>query len=233
MNRLAVIAGNTNIRAGIFRDDKLEKTFILNKQARIETECEKAYIISSNDKHLNEAINIFKMNGLEYEILKKRNCINTEYKLDEMGIDRFIAVYHAQNEGKFPHLIIDTGTADTYEFIDETGLHTGGYINAGLSTMYRALNEYTDALPLCEPSLSERMPGTRTENALSSGIYLQWISGILGMIELARGSMSAPYITICGGNADRLQDYARDIRIDAHYVIKGVYRYAKDFYMQG
>lgn len=232
MNRLAVIAGNTNVRAGIFKDGMLDSAFIMNAQSRIDTDCEKAYVISTNENQMQEAEALLKGNSLHYEIMRKRNCINTEYNLEEIGIDRFIAVYHAQKEGMFPHLIIDTGTADTYEFIDETGMHTGGYINTGLTAMYRALNEYTDALPMCRPSLGESMPGTGTESALSSGIYLQWISGILGMIELARSSMSSPYVTICGGNAHRLSDFAKDIRIDADYVLKGVYRYAEDFYMQ-
>lgn len=232
MSEMILSAGNTNIRAGVFEDGVLRTSFIVNEMKDLPA-CRHAYIMSVNSNKLAIAEEMLLNRGIEFSILKKdREIFLSDYNTDEMGIDRYMCVFNAVREGIYPHLIIDTGTADTFDVIDISGKHKGGYITAGLSTMYRALNEFTDALPLREPAFDIENTAVCTDEAVSEGVFMQWLFSVLGFIDMSRKTMDNLKITICGGNAFRLNDFCRDCRIDADYAIKGAYRYAKEIHMQ-
>ena len=66
-----------------------------------------------------------------------------------MGKDRLIAVIGANNI--FPKsnvLVIDMGTAITYDILNENNQYLGGAISPGLEMRFKALNHFTDKLPL-------------------------------------------------------------------------------------
>lgn len=69
-------------------------------------------------------------------------------------------------------LIIDGGTAITYDFVDETNTYRGGYITPGLRMRYQALNHFTSKLPLLEPEKPQKYEGINTNQAIRGGICL-------------------------------------------------------------
>lgn len=69
-------------------------------------------------------------------------------------------------------LVIDAGTAITYDFIDETNTYRGGYITPGLRMRFEALNHFTSKLPLVEPGAPQCCEGTNTINAIRGGVEL-------------------------------------------------------------
>ena len=76
-------------------------------------------------------------------------------------------------------LIIDAGTAITYDLIDASGTYQGGFITPGLQMRFKALNHYTDKLPLLEPVSPIKIDGKNTVNAIRGGIQY----GLQGEVE--------------------------------------------------
>lgn len=84
-------------------------------------------------------------------LLPIRNCYATP---NTLGPDRMAAAVGGWFEGKcmYPVLIIDAGTAITYDFVKEDGSFMGGNISAGLQLRLHALHEHTARLPLVTPT---------------------------------------------------------------------------------
>ena len=99
---------------------------------------------------------------------------------ETLGKDRLAAAVGA-NE-LFPDqnlLIIDAGTAITYDWVTEKNQYLGGNISPGLEMRFNALNQLTGKLPLVKPSSPFPELGRNTEEAIRAGV--QW--GILFEIE--------------------------------------------------
>ncbi|MDR1864532.1 MAG: type III pantothenate kinase [Bacteroidales bacterium] len=90
---------------------------------------------------------------------------------DTLGKDRLAAVVGAYSlyPGKNV-LVIDAGTALTFDFLDDTGNYRGGNISPGLQMRFRALHDYTQGLPLLEPERDGRLMGDSTHSAIILGI---------------------------------------------------------------
>lgn len=93
---------------------------------------------------------------------------------ETLGADRIALVAGAQ--GRFPNenvLVMDAGTCLTYDFLDATGQYHGGAISPGLKMRFRAVHEFTAALPLVEWDGSEvSLIGNSTRESILSGIVL-------------------------------------------------------------
>ena len=107
------------------------------------------------------------------------------YKTPEtLGNDRIAAVVGANNI--FPDnnvLVIDTGTAITYDIITDDGEYLGGNISPGLNMRFRALNDYTSNLPLYAGRSEFPEFGNTTESAIISGVQKGVIYEIESYIE--------------------------------------------------
>ncbi|MCF8370277.1 MAG: type III pantothenate kinase [Bacteroidales bacterium] len=126
-----------------------------------------------------------------------------EYATPEtLGKDRIAVVVGAQY--LFPNssvLVIDVGTAITYEFLSAEGVYKGGNISPGLEMRFRALNHFTDKLPLLSPKAEHPFMGDSTENAITSGVQ----SGIQFEMEGYIKDMVAKYpglkVVLTGGDS--------------------------------
>ncbi|KAA6328594.1 Type III pantothenate kinase [termite gut metagenome] len=94
------------------------------------------------------------------------------YKTPEtLGYDRIAAVVGAND--RFPGkniLVIDAGTAITYEFIDAESQYHGGNISPGLQMRFNALHHYTERLPLIQREGEVAGISKDTETAIRSGV---------------------------------------------------------------
>lgn len=98
--------------------------------------------------------------------------IRNAYRTPEtLGLDRLAAAVGGWSiqPGK-PLLIIDMGTAITYDFIQEDGTYMGGNIAPGMQMRLKALNKFTDKLPLVKPQLAFEPIGTDTQTAILAGV---------------------------------------------------------------
>lgn len=98
--------------------------------------------------------------------------INNKYCTPySLGTDRLAAVVGAYYK-KSGHdiLIIDVGTCITYDFITSSGDYLGGNISPGPTVRLKALNSFTDSLPLIDRKGDTPQLGNSTETAIRSGV---------------------------------------------------------------
>ncbi|MDR1160899.1 MAG: type III pantothenate kinase [Tannerellaceae bacterium] len=98
--------------------------------------------------------------------------LNVQYQTPEtLGKDRLAAAVgaHYLEPGR-DILVIDAGTAITYELIEATGVYLGGNISPGMATRFKALNYYTRKLPLVEETETVPFLGNCTQTAIQAGV---------------------------------------------------------------
>lgn len=142
-----------------------------------------------------------------------------------LGIDRIVAVIAAkQLFPNVPILVIDAGTAITYDFANEKGQYLGGGIAAGIKMKFRALHEFTARLPLIEERNHCELIGNSTYNSMLSGVINGTIAEIQGIISQYQQQFGENiHICMTGGDAEFLAEKLRDISlVDVNLVLKGV-----------
>ena len=134
-------------------------------------------------------------------------------KPEKVGADRLVNALAAYTKYKTDCLIIDSGTAITFCYIDKSGAYQGGNIFPGMGIASRALNDYTAKIPLIWVSPQESLFGKTTEEAVQSGLYHGYIEMINGMIRRYREQI--PSITVIGTGTG-LESLLPHIQIDHH-----------------
>lgn len=140
-----------------------------------------------------------------------------------LGMDRLAAAIGAYMTAKQECLIIDMGTAITYDFVDKAGSYLGGNISPGMGIRFKALHEYTSKLPLVEQQGRHPEFGTDTESAIRCGV----IDGIKNEIEgyIMTFSLKYPnlFVFFTGGDELYFEDEIKKrIFADNYLVLKGL-----------
>ncbi len=134
--------------------------------------------------------------------------VKNHYKTpDTLGYDRIAAVSGAHTI--YPDnnvLVIDAGTALTYDMVTADGEYLGGNISPGMNMRFKALNKFTNRLPLLSVE-DEKIDllGTSTDEAIKSGV----VNGVLFEIEGFISSVSQNFkdlkVVITGGDANSFE----------------------------
>jgi type III pantothenate kinase len=160
---------------------------------------------------------------------KSKLPFKIEYDTPEtLGSDRIAAVAGAFN--LFPSmevLVIDSGTAMTFDFLSGNS-YKGGNISPGMTMRFRALNKFTDRLPLVSPRDEFSVPGQNTTNAITAGVVNGIIYEINEYIRAFRDKHTDCKIIITGGDSEYLKNkinyniiYMPDIVIDGlNYILE-------------
>jgi type III pantothenate kinase len=133
----------------------------------------------------------------------------------EIGQDRLANAAAAHALGGSPAVVIDSGTAVTFDILTHEGGYEGGIIAPGLELTRRYLHERTAQLPLLDDSLTIKgMIGKSTTEAMRIGTVVGFpgliqalLDGVLA--ELTKHGEPTPHIFITGGNAAFLQTRLR------------------------
>ena len=121
---------------------------------------------------------------------------------ETLGADRVaVAVGVVCNMGIENALVIDMGSAITFDII-ENGVFKGGNISLGVAMRFRALNDYTAALPLCEATEPNGTFGTTTREAIEQGVMQGVLYEIEGYAERVLQKNGKNSIIFCGGDAE-------------------------------
>ncbi|HHG83361.1 MAG TPA: type III pantothenate kinase [Bacteroidetes bacterium] len=142
-----------------------------------------------------------------------------------LGMDRICAAAGALKLAKNgPILSIDAGTAITYDYVDAFGTYQGGGISPGLRTRFRALNDYTAALPYVEKEGQLQLVGEDTVTSIRSGVVngvLMEVDGIITQYRKLAGNALKVYLT--GGDADFLGNHLKNVNfVDSNLLLRGV-----------
>lgn len=110
-------------------------------------------------------------------------------KPDEAGADRLVAAVAAHARWKGTLVVLDFGTATTFDVVTAAGEYAGGVIAPGVNLALDALHAGTAQLPRIKVAKPDRVVGTGTVGAMESGIY--W--GYIGLIEGIVARIEAEY----------------------------------------
>ena len=152
---------------------------------------------------------------------------NIDYKTpDTLGKDRIAVVAGAIF--LYPDkdiLIIDAGTAITYELITKDGIYHGGNISPGMQMRYKALNTFTSRLPLPEFQNQDKLIGKSTNDAIHSGIQWGIVHEIEGYINHLTEEYAQILILFTGGDANFfVKKLKKPIFVHLNLVLTGLNR---------
>jgi type III pantothenate kinase len=143
-----------------------------------------------------------------------------------LGKDRIAAAVGAQHLQPGRNLlVIDAGTAVTYELIESSGTYKGGNISPGLTTRFRALNHFTRQLPLIEEKEKVPLIGTSTESAILAGVVNGMVYEMDGYINTLRAKYDDIFVFLTGGHSFYFERRLKNhIFADANLVLVGLNR---------
>jgi type III pantothenate kinase len=153
----------------------------------------------------------FCMELSERTALPVRNLYRTP---ETLGKDRLAAVVGAY--ALFPKknvLVMDTGTALTFDFLDSDGNYLGGNISPGLQMRFRALHEQTKKLPLLKYSseLSLNTIGNDTTTAITAGVQNGIIFEVQYYVKYFRQNNPEGVVVMTGGDINFFADNLKSI----------------------
>jgi type III pantothenate kinase len=147
-------------------------------------------------------------------------------KPEEVGADRLVNAIGAAYLYKGPLIVIDSGTATTFDIIGEDGGFEGGIIAPGINLSMKALHEAAAKLPrisIQKPAQGQVI-GRDTVGAMQSGVFWGYIDLIDGLVERIKGEYGRPMTVIgTGGVVSLFQGSARTIdHYDSDVTIRGL-----------
>jgi len=118
---------------------------------------------------------------------------------EEVGADRLVNAVAAQEGYGGPLIIVDFGTATTFDVVDRDGGYLGGVIAPGVNLALGALHTASAQLPRVAIGRPDRVIGKNTVQAMRSGIFWGYVSMIEGMVERIRKEYGADMDVIATG----------------------------------
>jgi type III pantothenate kinase len=150
--------------------------------------------------------------GINYRDIKK------------LGIDRIVNTVAAHHEYGDGCVVIDIGTAATFDVLNHSGSFDGGLISPGIGTTIKALAESASNLPEIVFGKPDMLVALDTENAIKSGFYYGWISLIEGIVKKIEKIYGRDYkVVLTGGFAEKISSgIEREIILDPLLTMKGI-----------
>jgi type III pantothenate kinase len=146
-------------------------------------------------------------------------------KPSEVGADRLVNAVGAH--GSYPGtplIVIDSGTATTFDVVGADGSFEGGIIAPGINLSMKALHEAAAKLPRVAIQKPDHVIGRDTVAAMQSGVFWGYIDLIDGLVERVKAEYGHPMTVIAtGGVASLFEGAAQNIdHFDGDITIKGL-----------
>lgn len=152
--------------------------------------------------------------GIEVRIAKPR----------EAGADRLVNAVGASLTYPGDLLLIDSGTATTFDIVSGDGAFEGGLIAPGINLSLQALHEAAAKLPRIAIQKPENVIGKGTVEAMQSGVFWGYISLIEGLIGRIKAEWGKPMTVVGTGGVASLFEGATDSidHFDPDLTIRGL-----------
>lgn len=141
-----------------------------------------------------------------------------------VGADRLVNAVAAHAAHKGPLIVIDFGTATTFDIIDANGDYEGGVIAPGANLSAEALHRAAAMLPRVAVERTQAVIGKDTEPAMRSGLFWGYIGLIEGLVARIKAEYGAPMTVIATGGLAKIfhkQTPAIDV-LDPDLTIRGL-----------
>jgi len=209
---LCIDCGNTRTKVGVFRGNALIFSevytfFGISEFVDLQKRYSFSACILSNVSAENTALEQYIQNELPHFILLNENTklpVTIQYEQPEtLGKDRIAAVVGAVwLKPEADILVVDAGTAITYDFVDAGAVYHGGNIAPGLSMRAKSLHAFTSRLPEVEPSQNFDLLGINTRSALLNGIMNGVVFEINGYFDTLKIKYPELSVFLTGGDAN-------------------------------
>lgn len=185
-------------------------------------------IVSSVVPDTNFYISMFAKKYLKVEALfVDADCVDLTIDLDhpnEIGADRIVNSVAVMAHYKPPAIVIDFGTATTFDVVDEGGIYRGGVIAPGIRLSIDALTSRAAKLPQIVIENPGKVIGKNTTDAMQSGMYWGYIGLIEGIVSKIKAETGKEMTVIATGGLAPL--YAQSTKVidvvDDELIFKGL-----------
>ncbi len=251
MTHLVVDVGNTETVVGLFRPGSLDVLahwryttsvprtpeellllyrMFLNDTGMIEREAVARVVLGSVSPVQTELLRRT-LPGLEPDrvhVLESADGLPIRLDVEEprtVGADRIANTLAASHLYDRDAIVVDLGTAITYDCIAAGGRFLGGVIAPGLLAGQEWLAGRTAKLPRVELRPPDTVIGRRTETCLQSGLFFSAVDAIDGIVGRIRDEWERPDVQVVatGGHAPIVVAHSRTIqRVDPHLTLIGL-----------
>lgn len=192
--RLLLDIGNTHTRAALTSNNKLTKTKLFETKEWFNAKSAKTINQLLSKKQIDATLcasvvpsatiklkKLSNLKGIKTHLLTHKNCgLKIKYpKPNTIGPDRLANAIGALDEFIPPMIVVDFGTALTFDVVDKKGIYVGGVICPGLSVMTEYLHEKTALLPKVKIKDTTQFIGKSTIQAMQIGA----VHGYRGLIS--------------------------------------------------
>lgn len=218
--------GNTSINLGLFDGDALVEEFRLASdkdlsqeeyEVLLKTLCKpyniEGCIIASVVDELNKKIksaadNIFKIKPIMVTSECKAGVKIAIENPKEAGADRIANACGAFMLYKRPCIVVDFGTATSFDIVNKQGEFIGGVIAPGLNLQMKVLNKFTSKLPKIDVAVSNKAIGNSTSDAILSGVIRGAACMIDGLVKQCENELGERVTLVAtGGYSGLISSY--------------------------
>ena len=155
--------------------------------------------------------------------------LKSVYNKKEIGQDRLVTAFAAKSLYDLPILIIDFGTAVTFDVVSKKGAYLGGLILPGIKMSLTSLSERTAMLPETYLKKTRSIIGKDTRSSIRGGMIYGYAAMCEGLIGLFRKKLGRDLkVVATGGDAPIISRYTSSIRkVDLNLSLKGLYLLSK------
>jgi len=142
-----------------------------------------------------------------------------------VGADRVANALAAMHFCKRDTIVVDLGTATTYDCVTKDGAFIGGIIQPGVRSSANTLFTRTSLLSATELTKPKRVIGTRTDECIRSGVLYGAADSIDGLVKRITDEwgVPAPMVVATGGLAETLKPFCKSFDlVDPWFTLKGV-----------
>jgi len=143
----------------------------------------------------------------------------------EVGADRIANAVAAKTAFGAPVIILDCGTATTFDIVSPQGHYAGGLIIPGMEVSLKALSQRAAKLPEISVSRTETLIGRDTVSSMQAGTYWAAVDGIKGLIcrlQSIETYASAPIVSTGGLSNQLLEDLPEITAHRPHLTLDGL-----------
>ncbi len=205
---LLVDVGNTNLELGVVDDGELGLTFRLSTEIRtadewagtllplfaragLDPESVGSMVVSSVVPPLHFPLQNLARRYFDCEPLFVEPGVRTGLPIaidnpTEVGADRVVNAVAARHLYGAPVVVVDFGTATTFDIVNSAGEYAGGLIAPGIGISAEALFSHASRLSRVDIRRPDRLIGRSTVGAMQSGIYYGYIGLVDGILQRLR-----------------------------------------------
>jgi len=215
---LVIDVGNSRVKVGVFIGNSIANEFIFDTSAFYKEEVLRKELIDKVDEDaiaFSSVVPVVRDRIISFaEGLKKEwfdvsqagnKVLKVNYNIKQLGGDRLANAIAAYKKYKPPLLVIDFGTATTYDVVLADGRFDGGIIAPGIKACIDSLVKKTGLLPEISLRYPDGFLGHNTDDAMVSGFYNTFVGQLKEMIAKVQNHIGNGFITVGTGG---LLDFA-------------------------